>query len=231
MQLTVRDVARLVNHSEKTIYRWIQQGILPAYRINDRYRFNRAEILDWAARRKLHVARDLLEEKPGSAPLPSLAESLEAGGIFYRLDGRDRDSVLRGVVEIMRLPAEVDRDLLREALVAREEMASTGIGDGVAVPHVRNPIILSVPRPLVTLCFLERAVDWGALDQQPVGVLFTLASPDTRVHLHLLSRLAFALKDAAFKEAVARQAMREEIFAAVHRVEATFAPTPGFPHV
>ena len=110
-------------------------------------------------------------------------------------------------------------------------MASTGIGEGVALPHVRNPIILSVPRPLVTLCFLERPIDWGALDRQPVEVLFTLASPETRVHLHLMSRLAFALKDAAFRDAIRRQAAREEIFAAVHRVESTFAPTPAFPHL
>ena len=48
MQLTVRDVARLLNVSEKTIYRWIKEASIPAYRVNEQYRFNRAELLEWA---------------------------------------------------------------------------------------------------------------------------------------------------------------------------------------
>ena len=46
MQLSVRDVARMLNVSEKSIYRWIQQGQLPAYKVNEQYRFNRAELLE-----------------------------------------------------------------------------------------------------------------------------------------------------------------------------------------
>ena len=46
--IDVRDSARLLNVSEKTIYRWVKQGKLPAYRINEQYRFNRAELLEWA---------------------------------------------------------------------------------------------------------------------------------------------------------------------------------------
>jgi PTS system nitrogen regulatory IIA component len=72
---------------------------------------------------------------------------------------------------------------------------------------------------MVTLCFLERAVDFGALDGQPVTTLFTLISPTVRAHLHLLSRLGFALRDAAFKSAVTRQASREEILEALVRIE------------
>ena len=48
MKLSVRDAAVLLNVTEKTIYRWIKQGVIPAYQINDQYRFNRAELLEWA---------------------------------------------------------------------------------------------------------------------------------------------------------------------------------------
>jgi PTS system nitrogen regulatory IIA component len=123
------------------------------------------------------------------------------------------------VVETMRLPAEVDREFLYEVLLAREALASTAIGDGIAIPHVRNPVILHLERPLVTLCFLERAVDFGALDGQPVGTLFTLISPTVRAHLHLLSRLSFALRNPRFREAVLGQATREEILAAAEEAE------------
>ena len=116
-------------------------------------------------------------------------EALHAGGIHYRIGGSDKASVLHHVVETMRLPAEVDREFLYEVLLAREALGSTAIGDGIAIPHVRNPVILHLERPLITLCFLERPVDFGALDGQPVDTLFTLISPTVRAHLHLLSRL------------------------------------------
>jgi PTS system nitrogen regulatory IIA component len=124
----------------------------------------------------------------------------------------------------MRLPDEVDREQLLRVLVARETLASTGIGDGIAIPHVRNPIVLHVPRPTITLCFLERPVEFGALDGKPVHCMFMLVSPTVRAHLQLLSRLAFALHDSAFGEALKRQALRDEILAEVRRVESTLPP-------
>lgn len=225
MQLTVRDVSKLLNLSEKTIYRWVRQGVLPAYRVNEQYRFNRAELLEWATARRMNVSATLFEEPESNAtPIPSLVEALQVGGIFYRLGGTDVPSALRAVVEHLRLPDEVDREFLLRVLLAREALQSTGIGDGIAIPHVRNPIVLHVPRPMVTLCFLERLVDFGALDGKPVHVLFTLISPTVRAHLRLLSRLSFALHAPAFKTAVVRQAPRDEILAEAARVEGTVVP-------
>ena len=112
MQLGVRDVSKLLNVSEKTIYRWIAQGVLPAYRVNEQYRFNRAELLEWATSRKMNVAAGMFDEPESSTvPIPGLAEALQAGGVFYRLSGADKESVLRAVVEHMRLPEEVDREV------------------------------------------------------------------------------------------------------------------------
>ena len=215
MQLTVRDVAKLLNISEKTIYRWINQGSLPAYRINDQYRFNRAELLEWAISRKISVSEEIFQEPEiASASIPSLAEAIYQGGVYYRLEGTDKESVLRSVVEVMRLPEEVDREFLLRVLLARENLESTGIGDGVAIPHVRSPIVLNVSHPMITLCFLEKPVDFGALDGKPVHTLFSLISPTTRAHLHLLSRLAFGLRDPHFKSVILRQGLREEILTA-----------------
>ena len=72
---------------------------------------------------------------------------------------------------------------------------------------------------MISLCFLEKPVDFAAIDGKPVHALFTLISPTVRAHLHLLSRLAFALRDARLKEAVMRQAFHEEILAELHRLE------------
>jgi PTS system nitrogen regulatory IIA component len=224
MQLTVRDTARILNVSEKTIYRWINQGNIPAYRVNEQYRFNRAEILEWATSRKINVSPEIFAEPESrAAPLASLAEALQAGGIFYRVGGTDRESVLRAIVETMRLPQEVNREFLFQVLLAREALESTGIGDGIAIPHVRNPIVLHVDRPTVTLCLLEKPVDFHALDGKPVHALFSLVSPTVRAHLHLLSRLAFLLRDPAFKSLVLRHASRDEILNEARRLESSLS--------
>lgn len=221
MQLTVRDAARLLEVSEKTVYRWAQKGEIPVTRVNDQYRFNRVELLEWATSRKIPVSPDIFTEtEDQGAALPSLAEALEAGGVFYRLGGADVRAVLAEVVEYLRLPEEVDRGYLLQVLVAREALGSTGVGDGIAIPHVRNPIVLHVPRPTVTLCFLDHPVEFGALDGQPVTTLFTLVSPTVRGHLHLLSRLAFCLRDPAVREALRGQARRDALLGLVRAAEA-----------
>ncbi len=224
MQLNVRDVAKLLNVSEKTVYRWLRDGTLPGYRVNDQYRFNRAELLEWATARRIGTSVEFLQE-PESAetPLPSIEEALRQGGIFYRVEGADKESVLGNVVADMRLPEEVDRQFLFKVLMARESLGSTAVGDGIAIPHVRNPIVLHVQKPLVTLSFLEKPIDFGALDGSPVFALFSLVSPTVRAHLHLLSRLAFALSDAGFKEAITHQGSREEILGQAARVEKRIA--------
>jgi PTS system nitrogen regulatory IIA component len=220
MNLTVRDVSGLLRVSERTVYRWINQGILPVQHVNGQHRFNRAELLEWATARRMTVSAELFDEPESAAgTMPGLAESLQAGGIVYGVVGTDKASVLRAMVQHVPVPAEVDREFLLHVLLARENLQSTGIGEGIAIPHVRNPIVLHVPRPLITLCFLARPVDFAALDGKPVHALFSLISPTVRAHLRLLSRLSFALQDERFKRAIARQAPPDDVLAEVRRVE------------
>ena len=221
MQLSVKDAALILNVSEKTIYRWIKQQIIPSYRINDQLRFNRSELLEWATARRIQVHPDIFKESATAAtPLPSLAEALQAGGVAYRISGEDQSTVLRSIVDVLKLTDEVDREFLYEVLLARETLGSTGIGDGIAIPHVRNPVVLHVSRPTVTLCFLEHPIDFKAIDGQAVNILFTLISPTVRAHLHLLSRLGFVLHNPEFKALLHRQAPREEIMAGLAAAEA-----------
>jgi nitrogen PTS system EIIA component len=218
MKLTVKEAAKLFNVSEKTIYRWVEQKGLPAFRINKQFRFSQAELLEWAAAGRTNISPELLREpESGSLPLPDPVQALANGGIYYRVAGTDRDSVLRNVVDMLRLPDHVDREFLLQVLLAREALGSTGIGDGIAIPHARNPIVLNVERPTITLCFLENPVDFAALDGLPVTILFTLINPTARAHLHVLSRLAFMLNDKGFREALKQQASRDKILAEAQR--------------
>jgi PTS system nitrogen regulatory IIA component len=227
MQLTVREVGNILKVPEATVLRWIKQRGLPAQQVGGQYRFNRTELLEWATAQKIKVSLDLFDRLEGEAePVPHLADALEAGGVHYGLRDTNKASALRALVDVLPLPEGTDRELLLQLFLAREATASTAVGDGIAVPHVRNPIVLNVTRPSVILCYLEKPIDFGALDGQPVHVLFSLISPTVRCHLQLLARLGFALHDANFKEIVLKPGTPEEILAEARRVEATF-PTPA----
>ncbi|NLE38352.1 MAG: PTS sugar transporter subunit IIA, partial [Pirellulaceae bacterium] len=178
---------------------------------------------------RLNVSADIFAEPDGDVSVVSLTEALKAGGIHYRLSGSDKLSVLESLVEIMPLPDQVDRPFLLQVLLARESLGSTALGNGIAVPHVRNPIVMHIARPMVTLCFLEQAIEFGALDGRPVHTLFTIVSPTIRAHLHLLARLSFALRHPAFAEVIAKQGSREQILAASQSVDESVSPKASHP--
>ncbi len=226
MELDVRAAAKLLGTSEKQVRRWVDEGEIPFYEINDRPRFNRAELLEWATSCRMRVA---VEVFPGSGEEgrsgPGLVEALQAGGVHAGVPGTDRESVLRAVVGVLRLPATVDREHLVQVLLAREAMGSTGIGEGIAIPHVRNPVVLNGAAACVTLCYLANPIPFDAIDGRPVHTIFSMISPTIRGHLRLLARLSWALHDPGFKAAVLRRAPQGEILAEAARVEAS-SPAP-----
>jgi len=220
MQLTVRDAARILGVTEQVLEKWVRNGELPAERVDDRYRFNRVELLEWAAQRKIPVSAEILED-PELAPkgLPPLSEAVRLGGIHRGVRGSDPATVLREVVDRLPAPPGLDRDFLYQMLLARERLGSTALGNGIAIPHPRDPIVLRMERPAVAIYLLEKPLDFGAADAQPVHALCLLVSPSTRAHLHLLASIATALRDPGLAAKLKAGAPSEEILAEIERVE------------
>jgi PTS system nitrogen regulatory IIA component len=229
MELTVREVCKFLNVPESTVTRWIKQRGLPSQYVGGQHRFNRVDLLEWATANKVQVSVEVFDHlTTEDEPAPSLTSAIEDGGIHYGLQAGNKEDALRSLVEVLPVPDDVDRELLLRLFLAREAAATTAIGEGIALPHVRNPIVLHVARPMITLGFLERPVDFGALDAKPVHVLFSLVCPTVRSHLQTLSRLSYALHDATFKAVVTRPGQSEEILREARRVEASLAaPASG----
>jgi PTS system nitrogen regulatory IIA component len=221
MHLNVIDAARLLDTTPDRIYEWLADGAIPFYRVNDQYRFHRAEILEWATSRGIPVSVELFHTGNG-APEQPLVVALSAGGIHRDVEGRDRAEVLRAILERLPIPDPADRALVHQILLARDAVRST-VGDGIAIPHVRAPIALHGSKNTISLAFLAQPIELDAADEKPVHTIFMMVTPTPKAHLFLLSRLSSALCDPAFKQAVLRRAPDDEIFAEASRVEESFA--------
>jgi PTS system nitrogen regulatory IIA component len=210
MDLSVREAARLLAVSEDAVYRWIREGSLPACRVRRQHRLNRVELQEWAAARGLDVSPELFAPDGSETPL-SLADALEHGGIYRDIPGAEREQVLEALTELSGIPPNVDRRQLYQLLLARESLACTGVGRGIALPHPRDPVVLRLREPRVLLGFLRTPVDFGALDGEPVRALFLLLSPSVRAHLQILAQLAHALHDDLLRQLLTPETSRDAI--------------------
>ena len=220
MQLTMRDVTKFLEASESTVTRWIKRRGLPAQYLGGQYRFNRAELLEWATANQLKVSLQLFDQmESDSQPVPTLSEALQAGGVFYGLHDTDKDRALRAWSKSSRFPQGSTVSWSCDSSSPGRPRPRPRSGTALPSPMCAILIVLRVSQPTVTLAFLERPVDFGALDGQPVHVLFSIISPTNRSHLQLLSRLSFALHDAGLRAAVTRHAPHEVITQELSRVE------------
>ncbi len=148
-----------------------------------------------------------------------LADKVDRGGVYYNIEGDNPVAVLRDIVQNVALPKSVDREALLQAVLEREALSSTAFGDGVAVPHPRNPVLTDPKEELVAVCFPGRPVSYAALDRRPVFVLFLVLSAGTRTHLFALSELAFLCRKPEFREFLAGKPPRPELTARIRREE------------
>jgi PTS system nitrogen regulatory IIA component len=222
MQLTLREAATYLGVEEPIARRWITERGLPAHTVDERLYLNAVELWEWAAEHGIAVSRKLLEHaKRAPDPVPPMSELLRAGGIHHDVVAKDKPGVLREFVARLPLPPEQNRDALLSVLEAREAMGSTGIGDGIAIPHVRNPIVLHLDRPFVTLCLLRNPVDFEAIDGKPVHALFMVVSPTVPVHLRILGQLGFLLRDETLRGMLRNREPAERILGRIELLEQT----------
>jgi PTS system nitrogen regulatory IIA component len=229
MQITVRQAASFFGVDEDTVRRWIADRDLPVHRVTERLHLNAIEVWEWAVEHGIPVSRSLLDEARRTPDeVEPLWVLLEAGGIHRDTEGRDKSSILANIVSRLELPPEVDRDHLLLVLEAREAMGSTGIGDGIAIPHVRNPILLHVSQPMLSLFLLRQPVDFDSIDHHPVHSIFLVISPSVPVHLRILAQLGFVLRDPALRQLLRERAPGEAILAQLKSLDRPMSdhPTP-----
>lgn len=133
-----------------------------------------------------------------TASQPStLSSLLVPAAIKLNLAGSQRDDVLLELVALVPALADLPdaREKLFRALVERELLHSTGIGDGIAIPHARNALTGLVEQPVIAIGRHPTGVHYGAIDGAPVRLFFLLIAPTVTQHLAMLARISRLLRD------------------------------------
>ncbi|MGB9686792.1 MAG: PTS sugar transporter subunit IIA [Rectinema subterraneum] len=119
---------------------------------------------------------------------------------LYLVDPIDVAHTIGQLVSAVELPEGLDREALIDALLAREEVMSTAIGNGIAIPHVRKFGSESLKSNLVYVAYLFEPIDWKAPDGLPVHTLFLVLAADENSHLQILAQIASLASDDSFVE-------------------------------
>jgi excisionase family DNA binding protein len=223
--MTLKEVADYIRLSEKTVSRLAQKGEIPALRVGRHWRFDRAAIDAWMAGRKtVSVADQQLPAEATGVPQPlTVADVMSPGRIQLNLQSTARDDVLRELVALVIDPREAHlAETLFKALKAREDLCSTCVDEGVAIPHARNALVGLVDHPVLAYGRHRAGVDFGALDGKPVHHFFLLCAPNVREHLQLLARLARLVKDINFRAKLAATQQPEQVIALIRDAERHF---------
>ncbi len=198
MEISITDLCKYLGVSRTTIERWIRQGKFPEPKRGSAWTFQSMDLKRWASKNNITLNFEPRPDpKSGTKQQVSLSEALEAGGVYHQVSGGDIASVLNACIEKIDAVQKKFKAGLLEQLTEREEALSTGVGGGVAIPHPRTPLTY-LAQPVVAACFLKNPVDYKALDNQPVFVLFFILYPELTFHLQLLSSLSFCLRNKEF---------------------------------
>ncbi len=194
--MTLQEVAAYLKVSEKTITRMVQAGELPGLKVSNQWRFLRAAIDDWLTRRMYSQASEQLAQvlQPPHEEL-SLSRLLTPNRILMDLlPGPKKEVLARLVAPLVAEGTVTDTTLYMAALVGREEIVSTAIGDGVAIPHARDPEHSALARSCMVLGICRDGMPFGALDEKPTRLFFLIGATSTEDHLRLVARTMLMLR-------------------------------------
>jgi len=151
--------------------------------------------------------------------VPPPHQLLSVDTIRVRLPGRTKDAVINALVDVVAShPAVTDPETMRRAVFTREEMMSTGVGKGLALPHGKTPAVRDT---VAAFAITEAPVDFGAIDDQPVRMLFLLVGTEDAKseHIKILSRISRLLNRDAFRERLLQARNAEEVLALLEEGE------------
>jgi PTS system nitrogen regulatory IIA component len=141
-----------------------------------------------------------------------ITELMDKDLIIPQLSSKTKKEVLKELVDcIVRKESEVESNELLRVLLEREELGSTGIGDGIAIPHGK---VKKIKKLIVSFGRSLEGVDFQSMDGKPTHIIFLLIAPENSagIHLKALARISRLLKDGRFRKNLMEANTSQEIY-------------------
>jgi len=198
--LTIEDVAKYLRVSERTVYDWAQKGEIPAGKIGTVWRFKKAEIENWV---NAHLSSASKFSSPNFSV--QVKNILSPDRIIFINHSTKRDSLVELANTLSAAPQVKNSSELVSEILKREELMSTAIGRGIAIPHVR---LSSVTDLVMAVGICKNPIDdFQPLDDVPVRILIMIAASYNQ-HSYYLQTLSF------FSSKLKSQELRDSLISA-----------------
>jgi len=218
-QMTSQQVAAYLRMDLREVEKLAARGHIPCRKVGGAFVFLKGEVDHWVEQQMPELGPDRLTkiEKGVSAHhgfdhrelvCPLIPEK----GLAVPLEARTRESVIRSLVDLADEAGLVCvREELLEGIRRREDLCSTSILPGVAIPHPRHPVPYDIAASFVVVGLTPNGIPFGAEDGSLTRLFFLICCKDERTHLHVLARLALMLHDQATVDALLAAASPEEL--------------------
>ena len=206
--LTIEEVAKYLRVSERTVYDWAQKGEIPAGKIGTVWRFKKSEIEKWVNER---LSSNIKKEE--NNPEVIVKNILSPDRIVFINHTTKRDALVELANNLSTAPQVKYSDELVTEILKREELMSTAIGRGIAIPHVRLSSVTDLVMS-VGICKKD-IIDYQSIDEIPVRILIMIAAAYNQ-HTYYLQTLSFfssKLKEKALREKLLDASTPEEAYA------------------
>jgi len=150
-----------------------------------------------------------------------ISEIITPHAIELNLPGNSREEVLKKMVQNLPQMSEnlECQELLYKALIEREKLHSTGVGDGIALPHSRNVIVGLVDRPCILFARHKKGIPFGAVDGKPAHLFFLLLSPTVTQHLAVLAKISRIVRQPRLRDQLMVVERPEQALDAIREAE------------
>lgn len=141
-----------------------------------------------------------------------LSDLIHEENVLPDLKAKDKKGVLEELVDtLVKQEPSLDKNALVKVLLERERLGSTGIGDGVAIPHGKFP---GITQPSISFGRSRKGLDFDSMDGELAHLFFLLVAPENSasVHLKALARIAKILKNSAFRKELMEVSGRQELY-------------------
>jgi nitrogen PTS system EIIA component len=210
--LTLLEVAKYLKLSEKTLQKMVKNKEIPCTKIANQWRFSKVMVDDWL-RSKMEVIPNndlsrLIEREMDYIPLSRL---INEKAMVMDLKSDDKQGVLSELAGISFENQLIsDKEYFIKKLLDREDLTSTAIGNGIALPHLRKPSNEIINGPSIVIGISREGIDFNSSDGQPTHLFFLILSDSEVVHLRVLSKLASVLRDQKSLEKISNFTKKEE---------------------